>query len=93
MGCCASNTGLTNSIKAIKLSGSLSVSANTAEDMDIDISSLSGKTIVGHSVDSVSATSSINYITVLMSYTNTRIRIISSVAQTVTVNMIYFYKG
>ena len=81
-----------NLVKAVKLSGSVSVSANGTGDIEFDISSLSGKTIIGHSIDSASATNSINYITMMTPYSNTKVRVGSSVAQTVTVNMLYFYK-
>lgn len=82
-----------NLVKAVKLSGSVSVSANGTGDIEFDISSLSGKTIVGHSIDSVSATNSINYITMMIPYSDTKIRVGSSTAQTITINMLYFYKG
>ena len=97
MGSCAPNTGLTtlnsNMVKVTKLSASAAVAANGSANITFDISSLSGKTIIGQCINKVSATDSINYITLMTFYSDNAVRVASSKAQTVTVYALFFYIG
>lgn len=97
MGSCASNTGLTNinsnMVKVTRLSASAAVAAGGSANITFDISSLSGKTIIGQCIDKAAATDSINYITLMTFYSENSVRVASSKAQTVTVFALFFYIG
>ena len=80
-------------VKVTRLSASAAVAANGTANVVFDLSSLSGKTIIGKCIDKAAATDSINYITLMMFYSEDSVRVASSKAQTITVYALFFYKG
>ena len=80
-----------NLIKVVRLSASTEVTANQNANILFDISSLSDYTIIGHSIERVSASGTINNIVRCLFYSDNGVRVTSTSAQTITVYGLFFY--